>query len=274
MVRRIDYTAELVEAARSVLLEIMRVLGEYQDDIVIVGGWVPELLFPQADEAHIGSIDVDLALNHRKLDEVGYRTILELLLAKGYIQGEQPFIFYRTVNVGDHEIEVEIDFLAGEYEGTGKSRRTQRVQDMRPRKARGMDLVFDFPEKVVIHGRLPGGGEDSTAIQVASIPAFLVTKALAMKSRLKEKDAWDIYYCVRNYPGGIDALIKEFHPYLNHGLVEEAIGILSEKFSSPEAVGPVHVIAFEDIIDADEQALIQRDAYERLQHLITNLTVM
>ena len=79
MVKRIDYTAELVEAARSVLLEIMRVLGEYHDDIVIVGGWVPELLFSQADDEHIGSIDVDLALNHRKLDEVGYRTIFKFL---------------------------------------------------------------------------------------------------------------------------------------------------------------------------------------------------
>jgi hypothetical protein len=273
MVRRIDYTAELVEAARSVLLEIMRVLGAYHDDIVIVGGWVPELLFSQADDEHIGSIDVDLALNHRKLDEVGYRTILDLLLAKGYIQAKhQPFIFYRTVNVGNHEIEVEIDFLAGEYEGTGKRRRTQRVQDMRPRKARGMDLIFDFPEKIVIYGKLPEGGDDSTTIQVASIPAFLVTKAMAMRSRLKEKDAWDIYYCVRNFPGGVDALIQGFHPYLDHGLVEEAIGILAEKFSSPEAVGPVHVRAFEDITDADEQALVQRDAYERIQYLIKNLT--
>jgi tRNA nucleotidyltransferase/poly(A) polymerase len=86
MVKRIDYTLELIEAARSVLLEIMRVLGEYQDDIVIVGGWVPELLLSQADEEHIGSIDVDLALNHRRLDEAGYKTILELLLARGYVQ--------------------------------------------------------------------------------------------------------------------------------------------------------------------------------------------
>jgi hypothetical protein len=275
MVRRIDYTLELVEAARSVLLEITRVLSEYQDDIVIVGGWVPELLFPQADEEHIGSIDVDLALNHPELGDVGYKTILDLLLAKGYIQAEhQPFIFYRTVNVGNHEIEVEVDFLAGEYRGTGKNRRTQQVQDMRPRKARGIDLVFDSPEKIVIHGRLPGGGDDSTLIQVASIPAFLVTKAMAMKFRLKEKDAWDIYYCVRNFPGGIDSLIEKFQPFLGHRLVEEAINILAEKFSSPEAVGPVHVMAFEDISDADEQAFIQRDAYERLQYLISNLTVV
>jgi hypothetical protein len=32
-----------VEAARQVMLEVMRVLGEYADIIVIVGGWVPEL---------------------------------------------------------------------------------------------------------------------------------------------------------------------------------------------------------------------------------------
>ena len=105
---------------------------------------------------------------------------------------------------------------------------------MRPRKARGIDLVFDSPEKIAITGRLPGGGDDSTVIQVASIPAFLVTKAMAMKSRLKEKDAWDIYYCVRNFPGGVNALIQEFHPYLDHGLVEEGIGILAEKFCHPK----------------------------------------
>ncbi len=42
--KRTDYTAEAVEAARSVMLELSRVLGEYQNDMVIVGGWVPELL--------------------------------------------------------------------------------------------------------------------------------------------------------------------------------------------------------------------------------------
>ena len=47
MVNRRDYSAELVDAARSVLLEIMRVLGEYQDEIVVVGDRIPELLLHQ-----------------------------------------------------------------------------------------------------------------------------------------------------------------------------------------------------------------------------------
>ncbi len=42
-----NYAEEIVEAARSVLLELGRLLGEYMDEIVVVGGWVPELLLPQ-----------------------------------------------------------------------------------------------------------------------------------------------------------------------------------------------------------------------------------
>lgn len=149
--RRTDYTQEAVAAARSVLLEITHLLGEYQEDIIVVGGWVPELLLPQSYARHVGSIDVDLALNHLTLQEAGYKTIAALLLENGYGAGKQPFIFHRIVQVSDHEYIVEVDFLAGEYGGTGKRHRTQKVQDLQPRKARGVDLAFENP--VEIHSR-------------------------------------------------------------------------------------------------------------------------
>jgi len=271
MVSRRDYSEEIVKSARSVLLEAIRLLGEYQDDIVVVGGWVPELLLPQAQEKHVGSIDVDLALNHRRFGEIGYRTVMELLVYHGYVQGKQPFIFHRTVIQGDHEIIVEVDFLAGEYGGTGTKHRTQRVQDMRPRKARGVDLAFDQPVEIVIRGELPEGGIDESNVKVASISSFIVMKCMALKTRLKEKDAWDIYYCVRHFPGGIDALITELHTLLGHDLVQEALTNLAEKFSSPSAVGPTHVVNFEEIDDLSERELIQRDAYERISYLLSNL---
>ena len=62
-----------VEAAKSVLIELTHILGEYRDDMVLVGGWILELLIPQSQERHVGSIDVDLALNHKELTEAGYR---------------------------------------------------------------------------------------------------------------------------------------------------------------------------------------------------------
>ena len=176
--------------------------------------------------------------------------------------------------IGDQEIEVRVDFLAGEYAGTGRKHRTQRVQDMHPRKARGVDLAFEMPEKVTIRGRLPDGGEDETEIQVASIITFIVMKAIAMKGRLKEKDAWDIYYCIMNYPGGIEALIQELRPLVEIRIVQEALSNLAEKFKSPEAVGPTHVVDFYEITDTTERDLIQRNAYERVTYLLKNLGVV
>ena len=46
MVTRKDYTVEKVRAARSVLLELVHLLGEYREEIALIGGWVPEILFP------------------------------------------------------------------------------------------------------------------------------------------------------------------------------------------------------------------------------------
>ena len=223
MVTRTDYNDIAVQATRSVLLELVHLLGEYREDMVLVGGWVPEFIFPDKVKPHCGSIDVDLALDHRHLQEQGYKSIQELLLSRGYEQGKQPFIFYRRILVDNQEITVEIDLLAGEYEGTGKSHRTQKMQDVRARKAGGCDLAFDLFVEVPIVGELPGGGRDSVTIRVASVVPFLIMKGMALEDRLKEKDAWDIYYCVVNYPGGLDALVEAFRPNLYHGLVREEI---------------------------------------------------
>jgi hypothetical protein len=97
---RIDYPDLATEAARMVMLELVRILGEYKDSMAIVGGWVPELLFANAQPKHIGSIDVDIALDHRTIDADVYRTIREHLARHGYEEGPQPFIFFRTVTVG------------------------------------------------------------------------------------------------------------------------------------------------------------------------------
>jgi hypothetical protein len=139
---RVDYTTDAVEAARSVIIELVHILGAYRDNMVLVGGWIPELLLPHSQDSHVGSIDVDLALNHRQLTESGYRAISDILSHSGYIQDkQQPFIFRKEA----HGQTVKVDFLAGEYGGTGKSHRTQKILEMRPRKARGCDLAFEIP---------------------------------------------------------------------------------------------------------------------------------
>ena len=273
MVARTDYRQELVEAAHSVLLELTRLLGEYRDEIVLVGGWVPALLLTPGQDKHVGSIDVDLALDHRMLQEPGYQTIRELLLRRGYVEGRQPFIFHRQVSIGGRAIVVEVNFLAGENAGTGRSHRTQKVQDVRARKARGSELALKMAVEVPLRGTLPDGGKDSASIRVASIVPFLVMKGMALYDRLKEKDAWDVYFCVRNCPGGVEALVKELRPHIGHGLVKEGLLKIGEKFASPEHTGPKFVADFEEITDREERELLQRDAFECVNFLLEELGI-
>jgi hypothetical protein len=273
MVSRRDYTAEGVEAARSVLIELVHLLGEYKDNIVLIGGWVPEVLLPHDSGPHVGSMDVDIALDHQKIHEEGYKRIEDLLRGRGYRQGEHPFIFFRTVKVGDNEINVEVNLLSGEYEGTSKSHRHQKIQGIRARKVRGCDLVFEIPKEITIEGKLPNGARDTVTVRVSSIVPFLVMKGMAMDARIKEKDAWDIYYCVLNYPGGIDALAEEFKPHLHHRLIRESLQKIAGKFSSEKDFGPRSVADFEEIDNPEEKDRIQRDAYERVNALLRKLEI-
>ena len=42
-----------------------------------------------------------------------------------------------------------------------------------------------------------------------TIPALLAMKGHAIEGRYKQKDAYDIYYCIRNYTGGPEVLAED-----------------------------------------------------------------
>ncbi len=266
----VDYPPDAVEAAKSVLVELVHILGEYRDDMVIVGGWVPPLLMPDSS-GHVGSTDVDIALNHLAENDETYSRISETLRARGYEQDEkQPFIWYRTVEVNGESVVVEVDFLAGEYGGRGKSHRTQRVQDLKPRKARGADLLFEESVEREVTARLPDGALDSVMVKVAGVVPYVVMKSAALDTRIKEKDAYDIWFTLSNYPGGVAAIASEFEGLTDHGLVVEAIEVLRSKYASPNHFGPTSVAVFREL-DGEEAELAKRDAYERVQALLSSL---
>jgi len=272
MVTKRDYTAEAIAAAKSVLIELVHLLGEYRENTVLIGGWIPELLLSGRTSLHVGSMDIDLALDHRRIGPAGYKMIREILLNRGYIQGTQPFIYYRDVESGNKIIRVQVDFLSGEYAGTGKDHRHQKIQDLLVRKVRGCELAFDLAQEVIITGDLPGGGLDTVSVRVASVIPFLIMKGMALDDRLKEKDAWDIYFCLLHYPGGIAELAEAFRPHLQHGLIREGIEKIRKHFSSLNHIGPKFVADFEEVEDTEERARIMRDAYERVQTLLESLT--
>lgn len=98
-------------------------------------------------------------------------------------------------------------------------------------------------------------------------------KAMALEDRLKEKDAWDIYYCLRHYPGGIDALVEEFKPHLTQSLVREGLEKMARHFVSVEHSGPMHVANFEELTDKEARDLQIRDAFERVHYFLDRLGI-
>ncbi len=276
MVTKSDYTEQENRACLSVLLEFMTILGEFRENIVVVGGNVPSLLLPEAKERHIGTLDVDLALDFKQITLGAYNTILKILKKKGYYQKPelQPFVFFRDItDEKDRKITVELNLLAGEYGGTSKSHRHQVVQDINARKTRGCDLVFESAVKVKISGLLPGGAENEVTIKVASIGPFLVTKGMALWESGKEKHAYDIYYCCKYFHGGLEALARAIHPIADIKLAKEGLGKISNKFATINSIGPNWVADFLEVTGDEERERIKREAFELINTLMDKLDV-
>ena len=126
---------------------------------------------------------------------------------------------------------------------------------------------------MTIEGNLPGGAKDSAIIKVASIVPFLIMKSIVLDDRMKEKDAYDIYYCLKQYSDNLDDLVAEFRPHLENGLIREGLMKLAKNFASAEHVGPVFVTDFEEVSDEEDRLRIKRDAFERVHFILQGLGV-
>ena len=274
MVTRSNYPKNEVEACLSVLVEFMTILGEYRESIVLIGGWVPYFLIERKRHEHVGSLDIDAAFDFNSISSEAYNTILKLLKKRGYREGSQPFIFYRTIKVESGiEVTVEINLLAGEYGGTSKSHRTQKIQDVRARKARGCDLVFEHNFLNTITAKMLDQATNQLTIKIANVIPFLVMKGMALWDRYKEKDAYDIYFTISNYPGGIQTLVNIFKPVKSNRLVIEGLGKIKSKFIDIESPGPIWVVNFEEITDEEEKEIVKRDVFERVNTFLDALHI-
>ena len=274
MVTRSDYPRDAVEMCLSVLVEFMTILGAYKEDVVLIGGWVPYFLFEEYKQEHTGSLDIDVALDFEHIAPEGYKSILQLLKERGYTEGTQPFIYHRTVKTDDgKEMTVDLNFLAGEYGGTEKSRRTQKAQDIRARKARGCDVAFAHTTLINLKRTMPDKAVNEVNIKVAGVIPFLVMKGMALWDRYKEKDAYDIYFTIQHYPEGVKGLARTFKPYVSNALIQEGLAKIKDKFKTINSPGPVWVVNFLEIDDPEEKEGIQRDVFERVNSLLDQLGI-
>lgn len=264
-----DYHDDAIDACRSVMVEVLTILGKHRAHLVLVGGWVPPLLFGEGD--HIGSIDVDLAVDWRAVPDHVYETIKSKLLTRGYVQEPSvpPNRFRREVKRGEDSYSIRVDIITGETEGGDLTHRI--VQGMPVWCAKGVSVALDHFVELKVTGTLPDGGQNEVSVRVATAGALLVMKGMALSERMKEKDAYDIYYCCLHHPQGIDGLAGELQPLMVLSTVAESLAHIRDKFSTMNAVGPVWAATVIRDHGGDYE-MARRDAFERVQGLLAKLT--
>lgn len=262
-----DYIEGQKEAAHRILIELVNLFQEYQDDIRIVGGWVPDLMFPK--EGHVGSVDVDILINHLTLQDAGYQNMALILKRNGYEEHPKKyFSFVKNVIVDGISYPVDVDILAGIYGGTQLKKRSQHVQGIKALKATGGNYAFEFsPQKVRIEAKRPDGAIDVVHVNVVAVVPYLIMKTAAI-GRGKAKDAYDIYFLIKHYNGGVKELAKQFQNLGDKQIVLDMKQKLNEKFASKEHSGSNDVADFMDILDEEDFEMIKRDAYEQVQALL------
>lgn len=87
------YAPEQVALVRATCLYLATKLGDLMDDLVIIGGLVPSLLInqeglPEGEEAHVGTMDLDVGLTVALLDEGRYTAFTERLRRAGFSPDE------------------------------------------------------------------------------------------------------------------------------------------------------------------------------------------
>lgn len=269
MEETIEHRDRGVEAARRVLAELMLILGEYSQSMVLIGGWVPYFHF---GKTHIGSTDVDIAIDPRTIGDEQYATIREHLEKHGYV-GTKRYAFERTVEIEGESIAVDVEFFTSDELTTVQDRKMVPVQDIKARRATGCELALRHATTVRATMTLPDGAVRSTAIRLSDVVPFIVMKSAAINSRRKPKDCWDVVYCITRFDGGIHALSKAFRSLMPSEKVDEALEILRIEFASVDHRGPVDVAIVAGATESGEAMRIRRDAFERVNELLATLGV-
>lgn len=273
------YSSAITAASKSALLELMTMLRSYRKALVLVGGWVPYQLLkthqrPDDPFEHIGSIDIDLAVDPKHITATEYATIVDLLTERGYQPTKDragkviPFCFDKAAKspLDGKVYKIRVDFLTHDLDDRPGKHRHLPIQDgLLARKAKGCNAAFQHKTTINLQGTLPAGGDISVDIQMADVVGCLTMKGIVLGERFREKDAYDIYALAAHYKKGPADVAAELRPYREEPLLKEALQNIKASFEARTSHGPVWVAEFLLPASTEERERLITDA-----HMVVN----
>lgn len=276
------YVPEDLKLIRRTCLYAATKLGDLRKEVVVVGGLVPSLLVDEGqpeDEyksvlsRHVGTLDLDLGLSLGLLDTGRYKKFAKRLREAGFRNDVKESGEKRTHRwvIEMEGRRIELDFLVSksDEQDTGGGEVINIEGDFAAIVTPGLHLAFEDYEKIELEERIPGKGKAKRKIKVAGPAAFLVLKSLAFDLRGTNKDAYDLYYVLRNYAGGTGEIAQRFNNFTKSEIVANSLDILKRDFRNEDMIGPQCVANF--VASNEQNTKIKADVVAFINDLLKKL---
>lgn len=244
------YSNAATERCERVLGTLMRGIGQpWRHKVCLVGGLVPRYLTQghgYNQPPHVGSTDVDVALRLvvEAEDNGAYATLEKNLKRNGFSRVDGSSWRW-AANVDGEIVVLE---LLGDAEDAAPGT-VFRPKVAPPAGAggvgllcvRGVELAFRDSVTITRDVLLLDGARSSVDFQVANLAPFVALKADAYLDRRKPKDAYDLVYVLRWWPGGPEAAAAAVasSPVAGEPFVVSAIARVLGDFAGSDRAGAV-----------------------------------
>lgn len=270
-----EYSPEWVANTRSACLYVATILGDLlTEDMIVIGGLVPGLLIPEDTlpegvPSHPGTMDLDFGLKLAVLDGAKYAEIAKRLREGGFEvdKNKSGNPTFQTWKIGaDQGKPVTVDFLISPSSEEDKPSGIKHLEaDFGAIITPGLELAFVDRELISLRDRTTMGEQATRDIPVCGPGAFVVLKALAFQNRGKPKDAYDLYYVIRNFGSGVAEVAARLGSLLPAPEVETALGVLRADFTAPDLTGPRRVAQF---VDDESDDVLRQDVVGFVEELL------
>ncbi|HEY3419521.1 MAG TPA: hypothetical protein VGK23_03130 [Methanomassiliicoccales archaeon] len=272
----------MTDASLSALLELSLTLRSYRDALVLVGGWAPFFLideFGRGGFDHVGSIDIDIAVDPELVENDGYSAIVDLIQDRGYSMRHgsdgQPIRFSFERNIvsrsDGRDYLISVDFLTCRSADSG-SHRHRKVQSTLPaRIANGCDIAFIHNYSKEIRGTLPDNGTSSASILMLDIAGCIGMKGVVLGERYKEKDAYDIFSVISQCLADPNEVSLTVKPFIAERSMAVGMDNIRQKFQSIESDGPSWVGNFMFSSDLLQKERAQAESYVLVRQFLKGI---
>lgn len=225
------YSAAHTDTCERVLVTLLSAFGTLKGTLRLVGGLVPRYLTPELHPdvpAHFGTSDVDLVLDLTVIASGNnYASLSDQLKQRGFSRWTNEngwdAAWRWQYRISDHEV-VLVEFLRGATdEFPPKGIIPLDGEGVSALAVQHADIVHDWYESKEIQAEMLGDrGISIETVHFADAPAFIILKALALDSRVENKDAGDLIHVMR-YAGSLDEVVHKFVQRAESGRHPDAI---------------------------------------------------